>query len=75
MVGPLVPRVIQPPQPERNLMQKPAKAARVAKAAFPDREVCPRCGRPSAKVIGRSESFPVLYLRCDDCRLTSVAPA
>jgi hypothetical protein len=36
--------------------------------------VCPRCGGPSAKVIGRSESLPVLYLRCDDCGRTSISP-
>jgi hypothetical protein len=29
--------------------------------------VCPRCGAPSAKVIGHSDSLPVIYLRCDDC--------
>jgi len=40
-----------------------------------ERETCPRCGRSNARLIGRSETFPVLYLRCDDCRLTSVAPA
>jgi len=39
-----------------------------------DAEVCPRCGRSTARIIGRSESFPVLYLRCDECRHTSVAP-
>jgi hypothetical protein len=26
--------------------------------------VCPRCGMPGAHVIGRSESQPVIYLRC-----------
>jgi ribosomal protein L37E len=36
--------------------------------------ICPRCGVPSAKVIGRSESYPVIYLRCDDCGKTSVSP-
>jgi hypothetical protein len=40
-----------------------------------DREVCPKCGRPTARLIGRSETYPVLYLRCDDCCHTSVAPA
>jgi hypothetical protein len=39
-----------------------------------DSEVCPRCGRATARIIGRSEFFPVLYLRCDECRHTSVAP-
>lgn len=45
------------------------------KSAASDREICPRCGRPSAMIIGRSESIPVLYLRCEECRLTSIAPA
>ena len=36
--------------------------------------VCPRCGVPSAKVIGRSESHPVIYLRCDECGKTSISP-
>jgi transposase-like protein len=35
---------------------------------------CPRCGR-SARVIGGSEAFTALYVRCDSCRQTSVAPA
>ena len=34
--------------------------------------ICPRCGVPSAKVIGRSESLPVIYLRCDECGKTSI---
>jgi len=36
--------------------------------------VCPRCGMASAHVIGRSEELPILYLRCDDCGRTSIAP-
>ena len=36
--------------------------------------VCPRCGVPNARVIGRSDSYPVIYLRCDDCGRTSVLP-
>lgn len=36
--------------------------------------VCPRCGVPNAKIIGRSDSLPVLYLRCDDCGRTSISP-
>ena len=27
-----------------------------------------------ARVIGRSESLPILYLRCSDCGRTSVMP-
>jgi hypothetical protein len=40
-----------------------------------DTVLCPRCGRFSAKIIGRSEILPVVYLRCDGCRLASVAAA
>jgi len=40
-----------------------------------DTVVCPRCGRFSAKIIGRSETLPVVYLRCDGCQLASVAAA
>jgi hypothetical protein len=36
--------------------------------------ICPRCGGPSARVIGHAEELPVLYLRCDDCGRTSIAP-
>jgi translation initiation factor 2 beta subunit (eIF-2beta)/eIF-5 len=36
--------------------------------------VCPRCGVPSAKVIGRSESLPGVYLRCEECGKTSICP-
>jgi predicted RNA-binding Zn-ribbon protein involved in translation (DUF1610 family) len=35
--------------------------------------VCPRCGVAGARIIGRSESLPVLYLRCDDCGKTSIS--
>jgi hypothetical protein len=35
--------------------------------------VCPRCGVPSAKVIGRSEALPVVYLRYDECGRTSIS--
>jgi hypothetical protein len=45
------------------------------RAHAPEREVCPKCGRLTARLIGRSETFPVLYLRCDDCAHTSIAPA
>jgi hypothetical protein len=40
-----------------------------------DRVECPRCGRQVARVIGRSEVAPVVYLRCDLCQLTSIARA
>ena len=50
-------------------------AVRRPRAHAPEREVCPKCGRLTARLIGRSETFPVLYLRCDDCAHTSIAPA
>ena len=37
--------------------------------------VCPRCGMLAARIIGRSESLPVIYLTCEDCGRTSVAPS
>ena len=36
--------------------------------------VCPRCGVPSARVIGHNDSLPVVYLKCDDCGKTSISP-
>ena len=36
--------------------------------------VCPRCGVPSARIIGHAESLPVVYLRCDECGRTSISP-
>ena len=63
--------------PIQNEPQSPGapRAMKAAKALPGDREVCPRCGRLNARIIGRSESFPVVYLRCDGCSNTSVAPA
>ncbi len=55
--------------------RKDAVVPRRPRAHSPDREVCPKCGRATARLIGRSEIYPVLYLRCDDCSHTSVAPA
>lgn len=40
----------------------------------PPAVLCPRCGVAGARIIGRSESLPILYLRCSDCGRTSVAP-
>ena len=37
--------------------------------------ICPRCGMLAARIIGRSESLPVIYLQCEDCGRTSVAPS
>jgi len=51
------------------------KRTTTPKVAAPQREVCPKCGSPNARIIGRSESFPILYFRCEDCRRTSVGPA
>jgi hypothetical protein len=58
-------------------MKQPLLGAprRPVKPAASDREICPKCGRPNARIIGRSESIPVLYLRCDECRHTTIAPA
>jgi hypothetical protein len=36
--------------------------------------LCPRCGVAGARIIGRSESLPLLYLKCADCGRTSIAP-
>lgn len=49
--------------------------ARQRHAPPSERILCPRCGRPDARIIGRSESVPVVYLRCDGCHLASVAAA
>ena len=57
-----------PPQPRRV-------SASLASKAWPDRELCTRCGRYSSRVFGRSESLPIVYLRCDACNRTAVAPA
>jgi uncharacterized Zn finger protein len=46
----------------------------MAKRASSGAIVCPRCGVPSAKVIGRSESHPIVYLRCEECGKTSICP-
>jgi hypothetical protein len=58
----------EPKNGTRTLVRRP-------RAQSAGREVCPQCGRPTARLIGRSETYPVLYLRCDDCSHTSVAPA
>jgi len=53
---------------------RPAPARRVSEPrveTFP----CPRCGRDAAKMIGRSDVLPIVYLRCDSCRLLSVTGA
>jgi len=45
------------------------------KAPAVERAWCMRCGKFEAQIIGRSESLPVLYLRCDGCHLASISPA
>lgn len=55
--------------------QRRPKRSSTPKVPAPQREVCPKCGSPNARIIGRSESFPILYFRCEDCRRTSVGPA
>lgn len=64
MARPVTKRPVPPPAPVRRV-QAPAA----------ERVVCPRCGRFDARIIGRSESVPVVYLRCDGCHLASVAGA
>lgn len=54
---------------------RPPRRRAVEGGATRARQECPKCGRLTAWIIGRSESVPVLYLRCDECRHTSIAPA
>ena len=73
-------RLREAPAGQDRLREAPAAPGRAPRRSSSmkhsaDREVCPKCGRPNARLIGRSETFPVLYLRCDDCNHTSVAPA
>jgi transposase-like protein len=60
---------------ETQPARRPKSRGAVSKVPSPQREVCPKCGSPNARIIGRSESFPILYFRCEDCRRTSVGPA
>jgi len=55
-------------------MKAPVPARRPQRRSSDDRDhvECPRCGRSQAKVVGRSETVPVVYLRCDGCHLMSV---
>jgi len=64
-----------PMQPESIQTERRQKRSSTPKVQAPQREVCPKCGSPNARIIGRSESFPILYFRCEDCRRTSVGPA
>lgn len=60
-----------------RLAQRGTSASPARRPAQPriDLVECPRCGRATARIIGRSENVPVVYLRCDGCHLTSVAGA
>lgn len=62
-------------RPVAKRLAPPAPPVRRPQAPAVDRVVCPRCGRFDARIIGRSESVPVVYLRCDGCHLASVAGA
>ncbi len=64
--------------PRRRTPERPTaprRSGRADKELMTERELCPKCGRLNARIIGRSESLPVIYLRCDECRHTSIAPA
>jgi hypothetical protein len=58
----------------RQRLTSPRSAGRPAQPRVETVE-CPRCGRFTARIIGRSETVPVVYLRCDSCHQTSVAGA
>jgi len=62
-------------QPDSIQAERRPKRTSTPKVPAPQREVCPKCGSPNARIFGRSESFPILYFRCEDCRRTSVGPA
>ena len=40
-----------------------------------DAAECPRCGMLAARVIGRSEHLPVLYVTCEECGRTAIVPS
>jgi hypothetical protein len=60
---------------DRLVRQRPMSTPLMRSVAQPhvEKVECPRCGRSLARIIGRSESVPVVYLRCDGCHQTSVA--
>ncbi len=60
-------------RPEASKRARSERMARRTNAAVG--VVCPRCGMLAARIIGRSESLPVIYLQCEDCGRTSVAPS
>jgi hypothetical protein len=64
-------RTVMPPTVTPRLT-RPQPTGRAAKPRV-DTVECPRCGRYMAKIIGRSEVVPVVYLRCDGCHMPSVA--
>lgn len=56
-------------------MLEPSQSQKTPPGRLQAGVVCPKCGRSTARIIGQSESFAVVYLRCEDCHRTSVAPA
>lgn len=67
-------KLITMPRPVTQQID-PSRPARRPANPRADAVECPRCGRHMAKIIGRSEALPVVYLRCDGCHLPSVARA
>jgi hypothetical protein len=63
------------PRPTLARATAPRPAAQANRVLPTERRACPKCGKTSAYVMGRSESYAVLYLRCEACHDTSVAPA
>jgi Zn finger protein HypA/HybF involved in hydrogenase expression len=63
-MAPPMPPQVRPPNSNRPVAKNRADAVE-----------CPRCGRHMARIIGRSEAVPVVYLRCDGCQMPSVARA
>lgn len=63
------------PRNGRAPSHKEPRRVATPRNSAPGGEQCPRCGRSNARVIGRSETLPVMYLRCDECHQVSVAPA
>ena len=53
----------------------PRRSGRGTAAPRTETVACPRCGRDAARIIGRSEVLPIVYLRCDGCHLPSVTRA
>jgi len=67
-------RSVAQPVPTPAATPRSAPARRVSEPRV-ETFLCPRCGRDAAKMIGRSDVLPIVYLRCDSCRLLSVTGA